>query len=219
MSTAAPSIWDAAVADAAGRAVANNASPGGGNIWQTAMADALGQRAPLPAGSFQVRKGGPVIQPGQGVQTADTGQRVVTPLPGESFADTMNRGAAMGRTTTPQEIQQATSTAAREAPLALAAGPAIAAAQLAIPTAAGEVFGPSTVSAPARDALGRFISGTIPAEGPSLASTGMNAVLNLVKSHPIISTYVGTHLANELGIPLPKVLKALAGIREVGPAE
>jgi len=52
-------------------------------------------------------------------------------------------------------------------------------------------------------------------QGPSLARAGINAAVNAVRAHPIITSYIGTHLANALGIPLPKVLKAMAGIREV----
>lgn len=40
------------------------------------------------------------------------------------------------------------------------------------------------------------------------------SIIDTVKAHPVISTYVGTHLANALGIPLPKVLKAIALIPE-----
>lgn len=40
------------------------------------------------------------------------------------------------------------------------------------------------------------------------------SIVSVIKAHPVISTYVGTHLANALGIPLPKVLKAIALIPE-----
>jgi hypothetical protein len=186
-----------------------------GNVIDFAVSKALGQAPALPAGSYQTRKGGPVIQSGQGEQTNELGNKVIVPMPGEDFSGTMERAAAYGRTVTPGQIQQETQSAAYKAPMALAAGPVMAASQLAIPTAAGEIFGPSTVSVPARDAVGRFIGGKVAAEGPSVAQAGANIIINAVKSHPIISAYIGTHLANALGIPLPKVLKAMAGIREV----
>ena len=75
--------------------------------------------------------------------------------------------------------------------------------------------GTATVGTGILDASGAEITKDIATQGPSVARAGANLLLNAIKSHPIISTYVGTHLANALGIPLPKVLKALAGIREV----
>lgn len=78
--------------------------------------------SPLPAGTFQMRKGGPVIQPGMGEQAGPVpGTKTVVPIPGESFSDTMNRAIAAGRQTTPEQIQGATQVAKKEAPVALAA--------------------------------------------------------------------------------------------------
>lgn len=51
---------------------------------------------------------------------------------------------------------------------------------------------------------------------PAGAATA-NFLINAVKSHPIVSGWVATHLADYLGIPLPKIVKAIAGIREVAP--
>src|SRR6266550_1416526 len=85
--------------------------------------------------------------------------------------------------------------------------------------AAGALFAPAagtaTVGTGILDAGGSEVMKDIATQGPSLARAGMNLVINAIKAHPIISTYVATHLANELGIPLPKILKAVAGIREV----
>ena len=85
-------------------------------------------------------------------------------------------------------------------------------------TTAGLVGAPSLVSkagplVPAgRDALGRFlpwVASQVTAEGPSLVEKSGAMLVNLVKAHPIASTYIATHLADALGIPLPKVVKAI----------
>jgi len=95
---------------------------------------------------------------------------------------------------------------------ALTAGLGFGAGALAAPAA-----GAATVGTGILDAGGSEVMKDIATQGPSLARAGMNLVINAIKAHPIISTYVATHLANELGIPLPKILKAVAGIREVAP--
>lgn len=95
---------------------------------------------------------------------------------------------------------------------ALTAGAGFATAPLAA-ASAGTASAGTGILGPGGEELTKDVT----TFGPSLARSGVNAVINLVKAHPIISTYVGTHLANALGIPLPKVLKALAGIQEVAP--
>jgi hypothetical protein len=67
--------------------------------------------------------GGTVVNP--------DGSFVVTPKEGESFADTMRRAANAGKSVTPEVIQSQTKKGIKDAPLALAAGPAIATGQLA----------------------------------------------------------------------------------------
>lgn len=62
---------------------------------------------------------------------------------------------------------------------------------------------------------GAALGGTIAAT-PEAAATA-NFLINLVKAHPIASTWVAGHLANALGVPLPKVAKAILGIREIVP--
>jgi hypothetical protein len=95
----------------------------------------------------------------------------------------------------------------------------MAAAQLAVPVAAGAALAPATGTATIGtgilDAAGGEITREAATQGASIARAGVNLAVNAIKAHPIIATYVGTHLASALGIPLPKVLKAMAGIREV----
>src|SRR5262249_21709176 len=71
--------------------------------------------SPLPAGTFQMRKGGPVVKPGMGVEQQEQGQTIV-PIPGETFGDTMNRAIAAGKTMPPEQIQQNMEYAKRMAP-------------------------------------------------------------------------------------------------------
>lgn len=71
-------------------------------------------------------KGGTVVNP--------DGSFVVTPIEGESFADTMRRAANAGKSVTPEVIQSQTKKGMKDAPIALAAGPAIATGQLAAET-------------------------------------------------------------------------------------
>jgi hypothetical protein len=93
-------------------------------------------------------------------------------------------------------------------------------AAAALPAVAGAfapTVGAETVGTGILDAGGTEITKDVATMGPSFARATANGVLQMIKGHPIISTYVGTHLANALGIPLPKVLKAMAGIKEIAP--
>ena len=95
-----------------------------------------------------------------------------------------------------------------------------ATALTAVPAVAG-AFAPTAVAGTAGtgilDASGAEIMKDVTTMRPSVARAGANVILSAIKSHPIISTYVGTQLANALGVPLPKVLKAMAGIQEIAP--
>lgn len=71
-----------------------------------------------------------------GQQTNDVGNTVIVPKDGESFADTMQRAAAQGKKTTPEQINKEVATAPKKAAEVLAAAPAMGvggAAALAIP--------------------------------------------------------------------------------------
>src|SRR5208283_747032 len=65
---------------------------------------------PAPAGANAVRSDNPKVP-------------LVTPLPGESFADTMQRGVQLGRTTTPQDISESMKGVGKKAAVTLAAAP------------------------------------------------------------------------------------------------
>lgn len=86
---------------------------------------------------------------------------LVTPLPGESFADTMARAERLGRQTTPEQIAASTAEAKRKAPLVLAAaplaGPTLLTAGAIAPEAASAAVGggiPGAVAGGATGAVG-----------------------------------------------------------------
>jgi len=62
--------------------------------------------------------------------TNDVGNTVIVPKENESFADTMKRAAAYGKTVTPQQINAELATAPKKAATVLAAAPVIGAAVL-----------------------------------------------------------------------------------------
>jgi hypothetical protein len=82
--------------------------------------------------------GGKVVQAAQGQVRNDVGNTVIVPKEGESFADTMQRAAAYGRTVTPQQINAEMATAPKKVAQTLVAAPAIGAAGTAALAGAGE---------------------------------------------------------------------------------
>jgi hypothetical protein len=96
---------------------------------------------------------------------------------------------------------------------ALTAAPAVVGALA--PTVAGTTAVGTGILAPS----GEEITRDAVQYGPSLAQKVGSAAVNTIRAHPVISAWVGTHLANALGVPLPKVLKAIAGIPTGGPAD
>jgi hypothetical protein len=82
--------------------------------------------------------GGKVVQAAQGQVRNDVGNTVIVPREGESFADTMQRAAAYGRTVTPQQINAEMATAPKKVAQTLVAAPAIGAAGTAALAGAGE---------------------------------------------------------------------------------
>jgi hypothetical protein len=76
-----------------------------------------------------------------GQVTNDVGNTVIVPKEGESFADTMKRAAAYGKTVTPQQINAEVRTMPGKAATVLAAAPVIGAAGAASLAAPGEISG------------------------------------------------------------------------------
>jgi hypothetical protein len=78
---------------------------------------------------------------------------MVTPLPGESFEDTIKRAIAMGKTVTPEQIKSSTQGAIKQIPTVLgaaaAAGPALLTAGAIAPAAASEAAGGGILGAAA----------------------------------------------------------------------
>ena len=149
-------------------------------------------------------------------------------LPGESVTDAVSRvdhENALSRT-----LQNMTSAMAgqpmqnpEDRPAAEAGKKAgTIAGGLQIATGAlGPLFAPAVGTAEAGTGIlgpsGQEITREVATSGPSMAKVGANFAIQAIKNHPIVSSYIATHLADALGIPLPKVLKAMAGIREIAP--
>jgi hypothetical protein len=79
--------------------------------------------------------------PPSGQLTNDVGNTVIVPKDGESFADTMQRAAAYGKTVTPSQINAETATAPAKAATVMGAAPVIGAAGAAGLAGAGELPG------------------------------------------------------------------------------
>ncbi len=107
------------------------------------------QIPPPPAGyTLDSTSGGYIPPPPAGYKldapipgqvTNDVGNTVIIPKQGESFADTMKRAAAYGRTVTPEQINAEVATMPGKAATTLAAAPAIGAVGAAGLTGAGEL--------------------------------------------------------------------------------
>ena len=115
----------------------------------------------------------------------------------------------------PPEQLQATQTVQNRV---TAATGALTAAPAVVGALAPTVAGTTAVGTGILDASGAEITKDVTTMGPSLARAGLNMAVNAIKAHPYISTAIATHLANALGIPVPKVLKAITLI-PTGPAE
>jgi hypothetical protein len=76
----------------------------------------------------------------QGQITNDVGNTVIVPKEGESFADTMKRAAAYGKTVTPQQINTELATAPKKAAETVAAAPLIGAGGAAALSGLGELI-------------------------------------------------------------------------------
>jgi len=85
----------------------------------------------------------------------DVGNRVIVPKDGESFADTMKRAAAYGKTVTQHDVNKEVGTMPGKAATVLAAAPVIGAAGTAALAAPGEAV------QVAKQALSRVIPTTI----------------------------------------------------------
>lgn len=85
----------------------------------------------------------------------DVGNRVIVPKVGESFADTMARAAAHGKTVTPDQLNREERTMPGKAATTLAAAPVIGAAGAAALAAPGEAM------QAAKQALSRVLPTTI----------------------------------------------------------
>ncbi len=122
--------------------------------------------------------------------TNDVGNTVIVPKEGESFADTMKRAAAYGKTVTPQQINAELATAPKKAATVLAAAPAIGAA------------GTAALASP-----GEAISG-----GGRLIQIAESALHEYAEAHPLL-VKLAAHLGLQSGstYAIYRMLKNVAG--------
>jgi len=136
-------------------------------------------------GAYQSKPGGPIQNAkvtldmstfqaiaGPGEQVGYSGLKDIVPMDGESFEGTMKRAIEYGKTLTPEDLKRQSKADLKRAPLALAAGPVMAGAQLAIPTVAGAALAPTvteeTVGTGILDATCREITRQARKYGPSV---------------------------------------------------
>lgn len=107
-----------------------------------------------------------------GQVTNDVGNQIIVPKDGESFADTMKRAAAHGKTVTQDQINKELATAPGKVATVVGAAPAIGAG------------GAAALAAP----------GEIPAAAEKLLQISSNALEHLAENYPQL-----TKLAGKLG--------------------
>lgn len=139
------------------------------------------QRTPV---TLDLSKAVPITGPGE--ELNDVGNKVITPIEGESFSDTMKRAAAYGKTVTQAQINAEMRSAPKKVAQTLIAAPSIGLGGAAALAAPGE-------AAAAAPTVGR---------AAVVASKWASA-------HPVAAA-MGYHLARELGIPLPKILDVMS---------
>jgi hypothetical protein len=91
------------------------------------------QRTPV---TLDLSKAVPITGPGE--ELNDVGNKVITPIEGESFSDTMKRAAAYGKTVTQSQINAEMRTAPKKVAQTLIAAPAIGLGGTAALAAPGE---------------------------------------------------------------------------------
>lgn len=114
---------------------------------------------------FDMSKATPL--PGSGEQLNDVGNRVIVPKEGESFADTMKRAVASGRTVTPEQLGREEQTMPTKALATLGLGPIIGAG------GAAALAGP-----------GEAVAATLPRVLPATVD-GVKAVGAWANAHPL----------------------------------
>lgn len=99
---------------------------------------------PLQASSVPIPQGATLqALVGPGEQTNDVGNKVIVPRDGESFADTMKRAAAYGKTVSPEQINAEMATAPTKVAQTLGAAPLIGAVGAAGLAGAGQLVAPT----------------------------------------------------------------------------
>lgn len=192
---------------------ASSASADSGTDWFAVNA--------VNPGTFQERKGGPVIDPTAAGQAPGqiTADHPITPLPGESFANTMRRAVEAGQQVTPAQIAEEHRQNIRKAPVVAAAAFGAGFAQPAIAAAAGAAFAPTatteTIGTGILDAAGQEFKREVVKYGPSVARQVAQNIGTWVRANPAKAASaaglagLGYQLARTAGVPLPDILKSI----------
>lgn len=86
-----------------------------------------GSQTAQPQGNVPIPSGASIGHPEEGITRQDGGSFTITPKDGESFADTMQRAANIGKQVKSDLVQSQTVKGLKEAPAVLAAAPVIGA--------------------------------------------------------------------------------------------
>ena len=166
------------------------------------------KRGGLPAGSIQLRKGGPIYTDKDFELSADN---PITPKDGESFQDTLLRAQEAGRRsaqagTLQGEIKKEESQNLKKAPFVAAAAPVIGAGGTASIVAGGELAGAalapttaeSTVGTGIMDEFGKEITRQVMKIGPSRAAQLASKLVQLGSKPGLIAKFPGGALTEQL---------------------
>lgn len=168
--------------------------------YSAAQPDASAPATFDPNASYQ-----PATPDQSGEMTNDVGNTVTVPKDGESFADTMKRAAAKGKTTTQDQLNKEEATMPGKVATTLAAAPAIGFGGTAAMAGLGEL---GTLTSD----MALKIIGKAPVESGAtswLEQEG-SGLLRLAAKHPEV-----LKLATHVGIPATSTIAAWLGMNHI----
>ena len=172
-------------------------------IWSDAVADAAGnarsKAAPLtgsPVGSSSIWAD--AVNDARGIKTP-TSPATQKPSDFEASQDEVRRLAESGAGPAAAYMKPAQTGTALAGMLAAGSTAGLFAPAAGTATVGTGILGPE----------GAEITKDVATQGPSIARAGINAAVSAMKAHPVITSYIAGHLANALGVPLPKIVRAM----------
>lgn len=170
-------------------------------IWTDATNDAIGntaKKAASPAPNSTDSIWTAAVNDARGVKTPNP-PAVQKPSDFEASQDEVKRLAESGAGPAAAYMKPGQTATALGGMLAAGSTAGLFAPSVGTATVGTGILGPE----------GAEITKDVATQGPSIARAGINAAVGAMRAHPIITSYVASHLANALGIPLPKVVKAI----------